>query len=334
MRVLKVIFFVFIHLFTLSTLQAKDKPLENISIQLKWFYQYQFAGVFMAKEKGFYEELGLDVQIKERDPKKNNILQVLQGESEYGVADSVILRYRAEGHKVKVLATIFQHNAMVLISKKGSGIVSPYEIKGKKISFQEGLDDSIISSLLAFANIDEGEYTKKPMDYTHMDFINGEVDISEAYISIEPYWMKEKYGIEVNVIDPKNYGIDFYGDLIFTTQKEIDTHPLRVKKFKEATLRGWKYALEHQDETIQTILDKYNTRDLNYKQLEYEARITKNLIASSYIPLGDVREERFKILAKLYVNKGLTQTELNKAVKNIVYNPDAKENLFFKLTLR
>ncbi len=168
---------------------ANEKPLEKVSIQLKWFHQYQFAGVIMAKEKGFYEQSGLDVTIKERDPKKNNILQVINGDSEYGMADSVILRYRAEGHPVKVLATIFQHNAMVLISKKESGIVSPYEMKGKRISYQEGLDDSIITSLLSFANIDKDDYIKRPMDFSHMDFIRGDVDISEAYISIEPYWM-------------------------------------------------------------------------------------------------------------------------------------------------
>ncbi|MBC8238011.1 MAG: ABC transporter substrate-binding protein [Helicobacteraceae bacterium] len=330
MKILKAVSALFIYVALASNLQAADKKLENISIQLKWFYQYQFAGVFVAKEKGFYEDLGLNVEIKERDPKKNNILQVAQGESEYGIADSVILRYRAQGHDLKVIATVFQHNAMVLMSKKGSGIVSPYEMKGKKISFQEGLDDSIISSLLAFANIDDSEYIKEPMDYTHMDFVNGTVDISEAYISIEPYWLKEKYDIEVNIIDPKNYGIDFYGDLIFTTQREIDEHPLRVKKFKEATLRGWKYALEHQDEAIQIILDKYNTRGLNYNQLVYEARVTRSLIASNYIPLGDVRTERFKVLGKLYQGKNISAKKLSEAVESIVYKPDLKENIFFK----
>ncbi len=128
MKILKVVLSLFLYISFISNLQAKS--LENISIQLKWFNQYQFAGIYIAKEKGFYEEEGLNVEIKERDPKKNNILQVLEGESEYGVADAVILRYRAEGHKVKVIATIFQHNAMVLISKKGSGILSPYEMKG------------------------------------------------------------------------------------------------------------------------------------------------------------------------------------------------------------
>jgi len=307
---------------------AKEKELEPISIQLKWFFQYQFAGVIMAKEMGFYEREGLDLTIKERDPLQNNILQVIAGESQYGIADSVILRYRAQNHPVKALASIFQHNPMVLISKKDSGIVSPFEMKGKRISYQEGLDDSIISSLLDFARLDSKDIVKKPMDFTHMDFVDGKVDISEAYLSIEPYWMKEKYGIEVNVIDPKNYGIDFYGDIIFTTEDEINNHPKRVEAFKKATLEGWAYALQHQEETIKLILEKYNTRDLNYDQLLYEARVTKNLIATDYIPLGDIRKEPFTILKQLYLSKGIDEQDLDNALNELIYDPNARSNIF------
>jgi ABC-type nitrate/sulfonate/bicarbonate transport system substrate-binding protein len=103
----------------LSPLLLYSASLDKVSVQLKWFYQFQFAGIIMAKERGFYEKLGLDVTIKERDPKLNNITQVIDGESEYGIADAAIFRYRAQGHPIKVLAPIFQHNAMVLMSKKG-----------------------------------------------------------------------------------------------------------------------------------------------------------------------------------------------------------------------
>ena len=317
-------------LYTLLALNTTAAPLEKVSVQLKWFYQYQFAGILVAKEKGFYENVGLDVTIKERDPSQNNILQVVKGESEYGVSDSAILRYRAEGKPIKVFATIFQNNAMVLISKKEKNILSPYEIKGKRISYQKGLDDSIITSLLSFAHLSKDDYIKKPMDFTHMNFVNDKVDISEAYISIEPYWLKKKYNIDVNIIDPKNYGINFYGDLLFTTQKEVDEHPHRVKAFKEATIKGWKYALEHKEEAINIILDKYNTRALEYEQLLYEARMTENLIASKYIELGNVRKERFSVLSHLYVSEKLSKSTIDKAVDELIYNPDQSNDILDK----
>ncbi|MEA1981741.1 MAG: ABC transporter substrate-binding protein, partial [candidate division Zixibacteria bacterium] len=325
------IYLILLSVFLSSTLNASDsKPLEDVSIQLKWFYQYQFAGIFVAKEKGFYKDVGLNVTIKERDPSKNNILQVVNGESEYGVADSVILRYRADGHSVKVIATIFQHNAMVLISKKNSGIVSPHEMIGKSISYQEGLDDSIITSLLKFANLTKDDYIKKPMDFTHMDFVNGKVDIIEAYISNEPYWLKEKYDIDINIIDPKSYGIDFYGDLIFTTQDEINKHPERVESFRQATLKGWAYALNHKKESINIILDKYNTRDLQYEQLLFEARVTENLISTKFIPLGDMKKKRFERVAELYIGKNINKKRLEKAVDSLIYNPHAKLSFISK----
>jgi signal transduction histidine kinase/CheY-like chemotaxis protein len=309
---------------------AQEKPLEPVSVQLKWFYQYQFAGILIAKEKGFYEKAGLDVTIKERDPAFNNITQVIEGKSEYGLADSVILRYRAEGHPVKVISTIFQHNPMVLIAKKQSGIVSPYEMRGKRISYQEGLDDSVIMSLLSFANLQKDDIIKIPMDFSHMSFVNGDVDVTEAYISIEPYWMKQKYGLELNIIDPKNYGIDFYGDMIFTTEDEIKNHPQRVEAFKHATLEGWAYALQHKEEAIDIILQKYNTRDLSYDQLLYEARATENLIATQYIPLGEIRKERFKILSDLYLVRGISKNDLDKAMDEIIYDPHLKSDLLNK----
>ena len=313
-----------------GSLYANQVPLEKVSIQLKWFYQYQFAGIIMAKEKGFYKDSGLDVTLKERDASQDNIQQVIDGDSEYGIADAVILRYRAEGHPVKILTTIFQHNAMVLLSKKGSGIISPYEVAGKKISYQAGLDDSSIISLLHFAGLGENDIELKPMDFTHMDFVNGKVDVTEAYISIEPYWLKKEYGIEVNIIDPKSYGIDFYGDLIFTTEKEIKEHPQRVEAFKQASLQGWNYALEHIEETIAIILEKYNTRNLTADKLRYEAIMTRKLIAPQYIKLGTVQKERLSVLATLYHEKGLAKSGLDKAVNEIIYTKETHKEIFYK----
>jgi ABC-type nitrate/sulfonate/bicarbonate transport system substrate-binding protein len=201
-------------------------------------------------------------------------------------------------------------------------------MRGKRISYQKGIDDSIATSLINFANITPKEMIFKPKDFSYKNFINDEVDIIEGYISDQPYQFKKKYGIEVNVIDPKNYGIDFYGDLLFTTEKEIAKHPKRVKAFTKATLQGWAYALSHQDETIATILKKYNTQAFQKEQLQYEAQITENLIAAKYITLGDAKKERFSTLAKLYQERGLTTQVLQDAVDTIIYDPNKKSLLF------
>ena len=80
---------------------------EKVVLQLKWFHQFQFAGYYAAKEKGFYDEVGLDVEIKERDLKYNNIDEVINGNAQYGVADSILILYKLKQQPVVIVSPIF-----------------------------------------------------------------------------------------------------------------------------------------------------------------------------------------------------------------------------------
>ena len=113
-------------IFTITLNATTQLPKEKINLQLKWFSSFQFAGYYMALEKGYYSEAGLDVNIRERDPFKNNIDQVIEGVADYGISDSSLLLHRARGKRVQIMASFFQHSPLVFISKKDSGIVSPF----------------------------------------------------------------------------------------------------------------------------------------------------------------------------------------------------------------
>ena len=91
-------------IFIITSLNANEK----VVLQLKWLHQFQFAGYYAAKEKGFYSELGLDVEIRVRDKSKNNIEQVVHGEAEYGIADSVLLLYRSKNEPVVIVASRYE----------------------------------------------------------------------------------------------------------------------------------------------------------------------------------------------------------------------------------
>jgi len=293
--------------------------LEKVKLQLKWFASYQFAGYYMALNKGYYKDVGLDVEIIERNPKKNNILQVINAEADYGISDSSILLYRAQGQPVKLLASIFQHSPLVLISHKDSGIISPFEMKNKIVSYQQGIDDSPIIGMLNQANITSSDYTHVPLDFTGQAFINRKVDVMSAYVSNQPFAMKE-LGIEINIINPLNYGIDFYGDNLFTTEKEIKKNPKRVKNFYEASLKGWKYAIEHQEETIKVLINKYNVKR-SFEHQRYEANTMKKLILSDVIELGYTSISRLYRIADTYAQtQDINKKKLYKAVKTLVFN--------------
>nr|WP_044417332.1 ABC transporter substrate-binding protein [Halarcobacter anaerophilus] len=103
-------------LFLATFLNAKE--LEKVSIQLDWLHQFQFAGYYIAKEKGFYKEEGLDVTIKELKQNKDVVENVLNSKSQYGVGKSSLIVSRLNNKKVVLLSAIYQNSPMVLISKK------------------------------------------------------------------------------------------------------------------------------------------------------------------------------------------------------------------------
>lgn len=289
--------------------------LEKVSLQLKWKHSFQFAGYYAAKEKGFYEQENLDVILREREIGKNNIDQVLNGESEYGVADTALLVQRLNGAPVVVLASIFQHNPLVYVTLKSSGIISPYEMRGKKIMDYEN-DSAPLRAMLYEAGITQKDFFHIPNSTNIDDLIHKKVDVVSAYATdeIEEYKRRD---IEINVIDPRNYGIDFLGDNLFTTQQEINQYPERAERFLRATLKGWDYALNHPDEIIDLILRDYNTQALTREHLHFEARETIKIIAPYGIPLGQSDRKRFERIAQTYKELGLVQSTEN--LKGFIY---------------
>ena len=289
----------------LSNIYANEK----VTLQLKWFHQFQFAGYYAAKEKGFYEDVGLDVEIKERDLKYNNIEEVIKGNAQYGIADSILILYKIKNEPIVIISPILQHSPSVFISLKKKDIDSVYELNNKNILFYPNDTDgfSLLAMLKKFeikANIDR---EREKNDYTKL--INDEVDLMPAYIANEPFLFKEK-GYEVNIINPTNYGFDIYGDIIFTNKYEAENHPERVKKFREATLKGWEYALDNKEEMVQLIYEKY-AKNKSVEHLRYEANAIETLIAREIIPLGYLDKGRIQYISELYKYYGLTDSKIN-----------------------
>jgi polar amino acid transport system substrate-binding protein len=298
-------FFFLLFVFSNSLTYASTKE-ETITIQLKWSHQFQFAGYYAAKKKGFYADDGLHVIFKERDPNKGPVQSVLDGEAEYGVADAGLLLDRLTGKPVVLLTQIFQHSPLVFLSLKYSGITSPHQMVGKKLMFnlKNPSDAPLLAMLLeTVGSLDK--FTVIQHSLKNEDLSTGKVDAMAAYITDQPFSFKDQ-GIDVNIINPQNYGIDFYGDNLFTTEEEINKHPGRVLKMIRATLKGWEYALKNPDEIIDLIMNKYNP-NLTREQLAYEAKMTDFMILSELVPLGSVTSQRYERIAQAYKKAGLVK---------------------------
>lgn len=278
--------------------EPPSKTLSPVSLQLKWLHQFQFAGYYAAKYKGFFAEEGLDVTIKERDLFKNNIEQVIAGESEYGVADSMLMLYQARGKPVKTVAAIFQHSPQVFIALKSSGIESPYDLIGRDIAFYEKDTDGFALLAMLHQNKIEVNTNRMIIKGGPEMLEKGLVDVYPAYLSNEPFYFYQK-GIDINIIDPMNFGVDFYGDLLFTSNSEVANHPERVEAFRRATIKGWQYALNNKKEVIEYIIKELKVQK-SAEHLMYEASAIESAIQANTIPIGTLSSGRLQYIQKLF----------------------------------
>ena len=293
-------------------------PAEKVALQLKWFHQFQFAGYYAAKAQGYYAAEGLDVDIRPLDPRDTVVNHVIAGKAEYGIGDAGIVADYARGAPIVALAAIFQHDPLVFISRKQSGIISPYEMTGKRLMFDaKGSDEGPLRALLAETGLTPDKFVHVQHTYDKEDLASGKVDVMSAYLTDQPFYFRQR-GIPINIINPQNYGLDFYGDLIFTSERELQANPGRAERFVRASLKGWQYALDHPEEMIQLIKRQYEST-LSIEHLRFEATETRKMILPESVQLGLLDAGRLRRLASIYAESKLAPPLSDQQLNRFVF---------------
>ena len=309
------LFFIFI---TIS-LQAQSK---NVSLVLPWKHQFQFAGYYVAKELGFYEKAGLDVNIKEYHTGIDVSQDVSTGKYDFGVGHSFLLLDKLNKYSnIIFLNAIHQSSPMVLLSKKRTDIKTLGDVVGKKVMIsKEQISGASINAMLFSANIKQGSYEIVNTTFNPVDLINGHADFMTAYLSNEPYTLNQK-GVEYTIFDPKDFGYDFYSDILFTSHTMLKNSPKDVEAFQIASLQGWEYAYKHVDEAVEIILKKYNTQSRTKKALEFEAKILRELAFNNGISFGNINPIKLKEITTAYRLLGLVDSNSKVNFNSFIYKP-------------
>jgi len=305
-------------LLTCSTSALAD---ESVKIHLKWLHQFQSAGYLVALDKGFYRDEGLNVELIEGGPSHNSMKELQEESVQYAVADTGALLYRAQGLPVVVLANIFQHSPQVILCRAGESIETPADLRGKRIMLQDGfLTIEVIAVLEKFGiHVGKGDVIRQHIGHLD-DFLEGYTDAYSGYSTNEPFLLKQK-NIPFKIFSPRDYGIDFFGDMLVTTDQEVRFHDERTERVLRATLKGWAYAIAHPDETIDLIMAKYNTQHKTRAHLAFEAREISKLMLSDVVQIGYVNAQRWQEIAKVYESFGLLPKSFS--LEGFLYQPTA-----------
>lgn len=278
--------------------QAEDHPRRTFVLQLKWYHQFQFAGYYAAKFKGFYQEEGLNVLIREANAHTSPLHSLEKG-ADFTVSDADLLLARMNGSPVVACAAIFQHSPYVLMSREDRGIRSPSDLIGRAIMADDGQGKAQVQAMLKREGIPLDSVTILPHSWRNDDLIEGKVDAILAYSMVEPFQMQQA-GVEPSTLRTLDYGIDFYGDALFTTEKLAENEREQVAAFVRASLRGWEYAMKHQGEIIDLILKmpSVKQRGLTRANLEFEARGMVPLVLPDVIDIGHMNRGRWERMAQ------------------------------------
>lgn len=306
-----------------ALIYAQTEPIEKVKLQLQWKYQFQFAGFIMAKELGYYRDVGLDVEMIEYQ-NKDTIQELEDGHVDYAMSNAIVAHRDNKLSNVTLLATYFQRSPLILVTQPE--IKSVLNLKNKTVMIGE--NDRLYSSLtilLDYFDINPKNTKIVEQTYDINDFIDKKVDGCTAFRSNELFLLDKKK-IPYNIIDPVEYGFTTSANNIFASHKKLVNNPRQVKNFLSATKKGWKYALENIDEAAKLIHVKYQPNK-SLEHLMYEGRVTKELMLLNLYDIGEINREfvlqNYKLLLKN--NKIDTSQAPDKIMVEEIYKKDTVE---------
>ena len=305
------------------------EPLDKVKLQLQWKHQFEFAGFYAAKEKGYYRDVGLDVELIEYHIDDSISHIVLSGEAEYGLSYSSIIAEYIEGKPIVFVANFFKQSPLVLIAQEN--INTPVQLKGKKVmGVSDDIDNLTLVSMLNKFGVSLSDIKNIPTTFTVDDFIDKRVDAMSVFTTNELFELNSR-GVPYKIFDPTAYGTKYYDVNLFTSKKEATWNPDRVQRMRDASIKGWQYALSHQQEIVELILQKYNTQNRSREALRFEAKQIEQIMLPRVYKVGSIDKFRVKLMMDDFIQSGFIKNIKNRDIECLIFK--TKPTMTTKLNL-
>jgi len=292
---------------------------EAVSVQLIWKHQFEFAAFYAAQALGYYREAGLAVTIKEGGPGIDSVREVIDGRADFGVGTSSLVVERSHGAPVVVLATLMQHSPIALLARRTSAITSVSDLAGRPIAVDPHSQDEIEAYLLAsgikknqILMVDQPDWTLESLD-------TGRIAAKAVYVSNEPFLIQGQEH-QYLLLTARSAGIDLFGNMLFSSEAVIKARPDVVRAFREATLKGMVYALDHPGEITDLIIAEYNTQHKSRAHLLFEADKIRELTRPDIVEPGYMSPGRWRHVVSVYASQGKIASNFD--LTGFIYDPN------------
>ena len=301
-----------------SSGESSSEELIPVTLQLKWVPQAQFAGYFVALEKGYYEEEGLDVTIAPGGPDIVPEQQVANGAANIGV-DWVasLLPHIEQGLPLIQIAQIYQNSGLLLISKKDAGITSPKDLASKNVGNWMGGNEFEALALFDKYGFDpNSDLSFVKQGFTMDQFLAGEIDAASA-MTYNEYHVVLESGVpasDLNVIDMNDEGVAMLEDNLFANKEWLENNKETAAKFLRASIKGWQDAIEDPEGAVDIIMaeseEGSSTRE---HQLTMMEEVAKLILPEGFNAddIGKTNKEMFQQTADIAYKFGVIKEKAN-----------------------
>ncbi|MHC6179198.1 ABC transporter substrate-binding protein [Clostridium sp. JNZ X4-2] len=318
-RFIFLILAVFTSVLTLSGCGSNDKKetsnsLDKTTVILDWTPNTNHTGLYVALNKGYYKDEGLDVKIVQ--PSEGSVTNLIAaGKGDFGVSYQEDVTYALTSDNplpVKAIATIMQHNTSGFAAPKSKNIKTPKDFEGKVYGGWGSPSEEAV--LKAVMEKDGGDFSKvKIVNIGNDDFFAAtkkNIDfawIFEGWTGIQAKLKGEQLDyIPVKNLDP---ALDYYTPILISSDKIISKNPEKVRKFLAATAKGYEYSIKHPEESADILLKYAPEIDKNLA-VQSQKYMSKQYVADAP-RWGVMKSEVWQRYAKFLKDKGLIKKELN-----------------------
>jgi diguanylate cyclase (GGDEF)-like protein len=241
--------------------------LEKVVLQLKWEHEFQFAGYYAALWEGYYAREGLDVELRPAFTSDGRFLdttrELVAGNAQFAIGAVDILMARGRGEDLVVLAPIFQRSPLAAFALEGTPLARPEDLRDLRLAIYENDSSAIdLRALLQPHGIDFQSLERVREPPLVDTLVAEKADVIVTY-AVAAHHRAKELGVRLNALHPADFGVQGYGDTLYTTGAVARTRPDLVERFVRASLEGWRFAHANREELaerISTSLPRYAYR--------------------------------------------------------------------------
>jgi NitT/TauT family transport system substrate-binding protein len=306
----------FIAALSLALMSGPALALDKVTLRLDWVFGSEHAPIFLARDKGFFKDEGIDVEILAGEGSTVTVKLVGNGTADFGyaAADQALMAY-AKGLPVVATAVILQKNPVAVIFPSASGIKTLTDLYGKTLGVPTlSVSEKQWRYVERLNKLDKAKIHQVSLGTGIAQMIEAQkVDAAVAFFFNDGLKVVSD-GTPMGWILLSDVGLPIYSTSLVTNEDMIKKNPDLVRRFTRAFLKGWTYALGHQQETLDTFLKDNPTVDPKYSALKFpEVLKLTQTPDTEKNGIGYSSQERWEAMQKALLDMAIIDKGVNVA---------------------